>query len=161
MTVGHSGAILEKGNRRVTRHLGKRAVHRARQTGRRKREEKVRGPLRERCQAFIDATDVFRRHVSGPKAARGGAIPDTVGAIPQRAMVFLYTTGGRGRQKHGSMGAVSGAPLTVTTYTRITFQPTTHPVESFLVTYKSPLTINSRDCTFYLMKALFRVFILA
>ena len=32
------------------------------------------------------------------------------------AMVFPSTAGGRGRQKDGSMGAVSGAPLTVTTY---------------------------------------------
>jgi len=119
MTVGHSGAILEKGNRRVTRHLGKRAVHRARQTGEGKREEKVRGPLRGRCRAFIDAMDVLRRHVSSLKAARGGAIPDTVDAIPQRAMVFPSTAGGRARQKDGSMGAVSGAPLTVTTYTII------------------------------------------
>ena len=35
------------------------------------------------------------------------------------AMVFPSTAGGRGRQKDGSMGAVSGAPLTVTTDTYI------------------------------------------
>ena len=40
MTIGHSGAILEKGSRRIMRHLGKRAVHRARQTGEGKGEEK-------------------------------------------------------------------------------------------------------------------------
>jgi len=55
--------------------------------------------------------------VSSLKAARGGAIPDTVDAISQRAMVFPWTAGGSARQKDGSMGAVSGAPLTVTTYT--------------------------------------------
>jgi len=117
MTVGHSGAILEKGNCRVTRHLGKRAVHRTRQARDGKREEKMRGPLRGRCRAFIDAMDVLRRHVSSLEAARGGAIPDTVDTIPQRAMVFPLTAGGRDRQKRGSIGAVSGAPLTVTTYT--------------------------------------------
>ena len=120
MTVGHSGAMLEKDNRRITRHLGKRAVHQVRQTGEGKREEKVRGSLRGRCRAFIDTNhtmDVLRRHVSSLKAARGGAIPDTVDAIPQRAMVFPSTAGGRARQKHGSIGAVSGALLTVTTYT--------------------------------------------
>lgn len=40
-----------------------------------------------------------RRHVSSLKAARSGAIPDTVGAISQRAMVFSSTAGGRARQE--------------------------------------------------------------
>ena len=93
MTVGHSGAIPEKGNRQVMRHHGKRAVHRARQ--REEKRKEVRDLLKGRCRAFIDAMDVLRRHVSSLKAARGGAIPDTVGAIPQRATVFLSTAGGR------------------------------------------------------------------
>jgi hypothetical protein len=37
---GDNDAILEKGNHQVTRHLGKRAVHRARQTGERKGKRK-------------------------------------------------------------------------------------------------------------------------
>ena len=35
------------------------------------------------------------------------------------AIVFPSTAGGRARQKDGSMGAVSGAPLTVTTDTKV------------------------------------------
>jgi len=58
--------------------------------------------------------------VSSLKAARGGAIPDTVDAISRRVIVFSPTAGGRARQKDGSMRAVSGAPLTVTTYTQFT-----------------------------------------
>jgi len=64
---GLDGAIMESGNQ-ITRHLGKRAVHQARQTGGGK-EKKVRGPLRGRCRAFIDAMDVLRRHVNSLKAA--------------------------------------------------------------------------------------------
>lgn len=52
--------MLEKRNRRVTQHLGKGAVHRARQTERGKREEKVRGRSRERGRAYIDAVDGMR-----------------------------------------------------------------------------------------------------
>src|SRR5699024_6067341 len=81
-------------------------------------KRKVRGSLRGRCWAFIDAMDVLRRHVTSLKEAWGDAIPDTVDAIPQMAMVFPSTAGGRARQKNGSMGAVSGAPLTVTTDTK-------------------------------------------
>ena len=40
MTISHSGAILEKGSRRIMQHLGKRAVHWVRQTGEGKEEEK-------------------------------------------------------------------------------------------------------------------------
>jgi len=66
---GLDGAILEKGNRRITRHLCKRAVHRARQTRGRKREEKVRGPLRERCRAFIDGMDAFEAACERPESS--------------------------------------------------------------------------------------------
>lgn len=37
---------------------------------------------------FIDATDVLEMVCERPKAARGGAIPDTVDAILQRTMLF-------------------------------------------------------------------------
>jgi len=70
MTVGHSGAILEKGNRRITRHRGKRAVQQARQTGEGKREEKVRGFLRGGCRAFIDAMDALEAACERPKSQK-------------------------------------------------------------------------------------------
>ena len=55
---------------------------------------------------------------SAVRAARPwNTLVKTVDAIPQRAMVFPSMAGGKARQKRGSMGAVSGAPLTVTTYT--------------------------------------------
>ena len=69
MTVDHSGAILEEGNRRVTQYLGKREVHRARQTGEGKGEKKVRGPLRGRCRAFIDAMHAVEAACEQPKSS--------------------------------------------------------------------------------------------
>jgi hypothetical protein len=64
------------------------------------------------------------RHV---KAARVHAILETAGAIPQRAMGCPSTAGGGGRQADGAMAAVSGAPLTVSSYTCVlsTLDPTT------------------------------------
>lgn len=64
------GAILEKGNRRVTRHVAKGAVHRARRTGEGKGKRKVRGRSRERGRAYIDAADGLRRQGKAAKAAR-------------------------------------------------------------------------------------------
>ena len=64
------GAILEKGNRRITRHLGKEAVQPARQDRRGKKEEKVRGRSRERGRAYIDAAEVVRRPGIAAKAVR-------------------------------------------------------------------------------------------
>ena len=61
------GAILEKGNHRVTRHLGKEAVQTVTQDGRGKKEERVRGCSRERGRAYIDAADVVRRLGQWPK----------------------------------------------------------------------------------------------
>lgn len=55
------GAIPGKGNRRVTRHLGKGAVHRVRQRGEGNREEKVRCLSRERCRVYIDRVEAVRR----------------------------------------------------------------------------------------------------
>lgn len=74
-------AIPEKGNRRVTRHLGKGAVHR----GEGKREEKVRCRSRERCRVYIDGVEALRRPENGVKAARGRAIPKAVGTILQQS----------------------------------------------------------------------------
>ena len=61
------GAILEKGNRQVTQHLGKEAVQTATQDGIGKKEERVRGCSRERGRAYIDAADVVRRLGQWPK----------------------------------------------------------------------------------------------
>lgn len=47
-----NGAILEKDNRRVTRHLEKEAAQPPRQNGRGKKEGKVRGPSRERSGLY-------------------------------------------------------------------------------------------------------------
>lgn len=68
------GTILEKGNCRVTWHLGEEAVQTATQDGRGKKEERVRGHSRERGQAYIDAADVVRRPGTAAKAVRR-AIP--------------------------------------------------------------------------------------
>ena len=45
-------------------------MHKARQTGGGKREDKVRGHSRERCRAFIDATDALRRQKRGSMGGR-------------------------------------------------------------------------------------------
>lgn len=51
------GAIPEKGNRRVTRHLGKGAVQLARE----RKEEKVRCFSREGRPAYIDGVEAVMR----------------------------------------------------------------------------------------------------
>lgn len=60
---------------------------------------------------------------SGPvKAAREDTKPKRgrdAGAIPEMAGALRKPAGGRGRQKGGAMGAVSGPPLTVSTNTKI------------------------------------------
>jgi hypothetical protein len=86
---------------------------------RRKGEEKVRGRSRERCRAYIDGTDASRRQEKWVKAATGGAILKKVHTIPHREVRCPSAAGGSRRQSGGSMGAVSGAPLTVTTDTLI------------------------------------------
>jgi hypothetical protein len=111
------GAKLEKGSGRVTRRRWKGAVHRARQDGRGKREEKVRGRSRERGRGYIDATDVLGRQGNAQKRREGRAIPEAVSAIPQGAVRCPSAVGGGGRHIGGAMRAVSSAPLTVTSKT--------------------------------------------
>jgi hypothetical protein len=87
---------------------------------REKGEEEVRGRARERCRAYIDGADAPRRQEKRVKAASGSAIPEEVDTIPRRAVGCPSVAGGGGWQSGSSMGAVSGAPLTVTTYTKVT-----------------------------------------
>jgi hypothetical protein len=69
--------------------------------------------------AYIDGVHVSKRQEKWAKAARRGAIPKEVNVIPQRAVGCPSVAGGGGWQSGGSMRAVSGAPLTVTTYTEL------------------------------------------
>lgn len=82
-------------------------------------EEKVRRRSRERCRAYIDGVVVSRRQEKLVKAARSGAIPKAVDAMPQRVVRLPQEAGGGDRQSGGSMAAVSGAPLTDTSDTEL------------------------------------------
>lgn len=92
-------------------------MHQERQAAEEKVEEKVRRLSREGGRGYIDRTAGIRRQTAGAKAARHQRDAQNGHAKPEGAMGFPYRAGGGGRQSGGSMGAVSGAPLTGTTYT--------------------------------------------
>lgn len=107
----------EKGSVRITRHVGKGAVHRERQAAEEKVEEKVRRLSRAGGRGYIDGAAGIRRQAADAKAARRQRDAQNGHAKPEGVVGFPHGTGGGGRQSGGSMGADSGAPLTGTTYT--------------------------------------------
>lgn len=123
--------MLEKEHVRITRHLEKIVGGSAlgavgREEG--KVEERVRGRSREGGRAYIDATAALGGRGRPVKAARPHAILETARAILQRAVGCPPAAGGGRRQADGAMGAVSGAPLTVSSYTFLIISPIRHIV---------------------------------
>jgi hypothetical protein len=68
--------------------------------------------------AYIDGVACVEAAGEMGKSGETRRYPKDLDVIPQRAVGCPSVAGGGGWQSGGSMRAVSGAPLTVTTYTK-------------------------------------------
>lgn len=98
--------------------MGKGQCTEGRPGSRREGKEKIYYLSGEDGRGYIDSVVGMRRRPAGVKAVRWGCDAQTGHAKPDGAVGFPQVAGGGGRQRGGSMRAVSGAPLTGTTNTK-------------------------------------------